>query len=170
VCALLLSTQGGVSSHAVGAELNIGFLLSPAVSNTFDSRLLQDDFNLDLDRQGTQESIKGTVRVDRRFENVQVSTLDIVRASNSEVSLDELGVILPNRFVMEPSRREGNINVINPLPTHFQLPPVARPPVQSSFPEPLSLVMLGFGGLALLGWSRHKRKKLNVQGGAHSAI
>ncbi len=44
--------------------------------------------------------------------------------------------------------------------TTLHFPPLVQPPEKSSLPDPLSLLMLSIGAVALLAWSRRKRHLL----------
>ena len=108
-----------------------------------------------------QESVQRTVRLETLF---QRSMMEAVRTKNKNVSLDELGVILPSAFAIDFLIEDTQRTIQSPLPRHIQLPPVAQPPIHSSLPSPLSLLMLMVGGLVLLGWSRGKRNHQRVIG------
>jgi len=89
---------------------------------------------------------------DERLLNQTKNTLAYENASTRFIALNASSLEASNTF------KKVDILGINPLAPSLRFPPLVQPPEKSSLPDPLSLLMLSIGAVALLTWSRRKRQ------------
>ncbi|VAW49732.1 hypothetical protein MNBD_GAMMA04-388 [hydrothermal vent metagenome] len=148
-----------MSQNVLAVEQNVVEALAISTIETqFDSSLLLVYFNLDLDQQIAQKMMINDIK----SMGTQALMMGVERLPKTNGGFNELERSFPTLLGANRSIKEKG-GGINPLPAELKMPPLVQPPVQSNTPDPLSLLMLGMGGVALLGWSRRKRSKDNVR-------
>ncbi len=170
VCVGFLGTQSMLSQSSIASERGVVEALAiSTLETTFDSTLLLRYFNLDLDDQIAQKMrSNGTNYVSVQSEWKPKLIVEIGPERSLILSSIQGDTVVPRFDALEGyfsgfletdfSKKEKE-GVINPLPAELKPPSLVQPPTQSNIPDPLSLLMLSMGGIALLGWSRQKRSK-----------